>query len=163
MTTPTDPLAGGQEETTQSVTFGKIGDFIKGIYTGSSVIDDPNNPGKKVTIYEVKGELGSYHKVDKAKMPIEPPIAILSGSFYILWGGTHDPELGRGKKPMDKFFGPKKPGIVVGIRFEETIAAKVKSHSDTKKYLFKTFGVDPNYMGEDSKTQVEEVDVEGEG
>ena len=81
-----DPLAGGQEMTTQTVTFGKIGDFIKGTYTGKKSVKNPNKDGM-VNLYEVKGAIGLLHSVDGKKNPIEPGNAVQPGSFYVVWGG----------------------------------------------------------------------------
>ena len=112
-----DPLAGGQEMTTQSVTFGKVGDFIKGTYTGKKLVNNPNKPGEQVYLYELKGWLGQYHNVDGKKNPVDPAVEVESGSYYIIWGG---------KQTIDDLFGRIKLGDIVGIHFKREDEAKTK-------------------------------------
>ena len=138
-----DPLAGGQEMTTQSVTFGKVGDFIKGTYTGKKLIDDPNKKGQKVMIYEVKGMVGGYHAVDKNKLPVEPLIDIMTGSYYIVWGG---------KQSIDDLFSRSRFGDIVGVHLKDTKPSENKSHADIKIYSVRTFGIDDTWAGEGSQT-----------
>lgn len=147
-----DPLAGGQEMTTQSVTFGKVGDWIKGTYTGKKTVDNPNKPGEKVNLYELKGWLGEYHTVDGKKNPIEPAAEVQAGSYYVVWGG---------KQAIDDLFARSKLGDIVGIQFKEEMESKTKGNAPFKVYRCLTFGRDESWFGEDSQT-TEEVSVEGE-
>ena len=143
-----DPLAGGQEMTTQSVSFGKIGDWIKGTYTNKKLIKNPNKEGM-VYLYEVKGVLGQFHNVDGKKNPIEPVVEVRPGAFYIVWGGKQD---------IDDLFSRSKFGDIVAIQFKEETQSKTKGNAPFKVLRCLTFGRDPEYMGEDSQSEVVSVD-----
>lgn|SRR3990167_3827668 len=146
-----DPLAGGQEMTTQTVTFGKVGNFIKGTYVGKRAVKNPNNEGM-VNIYEVKGILGEFHEVDGKKNPKEPAVGIAEGSFYSIWGG---------KTAIDDLFGRVRLGEIVAIQFKEEVESKTKGNAPFKVLRCLTFGKDPSYMGQDSSSQeVEDVPFE---
>ena len=144
-----DPLAGGQEMTTQSVTFGKIGDWIKGTYTNVKTVKNPNKEGN-VNLYELKGWLGEFHEVDGKKNPIEPAVQVLAGSFYVVWGG---------KQAIDDLFARSKLGDVVGIQFKEEQESKTKGNAPFKILRCLTFGKDETWAGEDSQS-TETVGVE---
>jgi len=147
----TDPLAGGQEMTTQSVTFGKVGDWIKMTFTGKKTVDNPNKPGEKVNLYEGKGWVGGlFHTVDGKKNPVEPAVEVQAGSFYVVWGG---------KQAIDDLFSRSKLGDVVGIQFKEEQESKTKGNAPFKIYRCLTFGRDESWFGEDSQT-TEMVGVE---
>ena len=147
--TEKDPLEGGQEMTTQSVTFGKVGEFIKGTYTGKKMVKNPNKEGD-VYLYELKGLIGQFHNVDGKKNPIEPAVAVQPGAFYVIWGG---------KQAIDDLFARVRFGEVVAVKFKEEVESKTKGNAPFKVYTTLTFGMDESYMGEDSGS-VETIDVE---
>ena len=143
-----DPLAGGQEMTTQPVSFGKIADWIKGTYTSKKLVKNPNKEGN-VYLYEIKGALGQFHNVDGKKNPVDPAIEIRPGAFYIVWGG---------KQAIDDLFFHSKFGDIIAIQFKEETASKTKGNAPFKVLRCLTFGRDPEYMGEDSQSEVISVE-----
>lgn len=134
-----DPLAGGKEVTTQMVGFNKIGDFIKGTYTGKKHIDS-----KDVYLYEIKGIVGQYHTKDDNNAVVESPVLVEEGEYYQIWGG---------KTPIDDLFGKSRLGEIVSVQFKEETPSKTKGYSPFKVFSTKTFGPDKTYMGEDSNSQ----------
>lgn len=147
--TSEDPLAGGQEMTTQTVTFGKIGNFIKGTYTGKKTVKNPNKDGV-VNLYEVKGMIGHLHNVDGKKNPIEPGYDVQAGSFYVVWGG---------KQAVDDLFSRSKLGDIIAIQFKDEQESKTKGNAPFKILKTLTFGADVNWMGEDSQSLQEAAEV----
>lgn len=147
--TEQDPLAGGTEMSTQTVTFGKILDFIKGTYTNVKQVQNPNKEGM-VNIYELKGQFGQFHAVDGKKNPIEPAIEVQSGSYYTIWGG---------KQAIDDLFARSKFGDLVAIQFKDEQESKTKGNAPFKIFRCLTYGKDPSWMGEDSGS-TETVSVE---
>lgn len=131
---------GGTEVASQAVTFGKPGDFIKGTYTGSKPVK--TDLGMTV-LYELKGEVGSYHNVDGKKNPIEPAVTVVKGAFYNVWRG-------RENGTIDSLFKKAKLGDIVAIQFKEEQPSKTKGYAPFKVFKTMQFGKDPEYMGEDS-------------
>ena len=132
---------GGTEVASQAVTFGKVGDFIKGTYTGKKLVHAND---KDTLLYELKGKVGFYHTVDGKKNPIEPAMDIVEGSYYNVWGG---------KDVIDSLFAKSKLGDIVAVQFTEEVESKTKGHAPFKKYKTIQFGRDAEYMGEDSNSQ----------
>ena len=143
-----DPLEGGVELSDQAVAFGKIGDFIKGTLTRVE---------RKITTkfgikdkYEIKGQFGLYHKLKKIRQgvfePTTPPIDVQPGTYHTIWSG---------KKTIDDLVNRSKVGDIVAFRFE---SEKEGDKGTLKIFLAKNYGRDEAWMGEDSKTEV--IDVE---
>lgn len=142
---------GGKKVDTQAVTFGKVGDFIKGTYTGVKVVNTPNG---ETPLYELKGILGSFHLVDDRKNPVEPPVTVETGSYYNVWGSMKPTS---GAYAMTSMLGgvvgvPGKAriGDIVAFQLVSETPSKTKGNAPFKKYESLQFGKDPNYMGEDS-------------
>lgn len=135
-TTKGDPLAGGQELTTQMVGFNKVGDFIKGTYTGKKHVDS-----KGVNLYEIKGDVGQFHQLDDSKKLTEEPVLVEAGAFYNIWGG---------KSTIDDLFAKSKFGDIVALQFKEEVPSKTKGNNPFKVFKAYTFGPDKNYAGESS-------------
>lgn len=163
-----DPLAGGQEMNTQSVTFGKVGDFIKGTYVGKKVVKTANG---EAPLYEVKAETGNFHTVDGKKNPVEPAVKVEKASYYTVWGSFKSTA---GANAITSLFQRIPFGEIVGIQLAEEIESKTKGNAPFKKFRCLTYGKDSTYMGEDSSAIVsggEQVDMarkagmveEGEG
>lgn len=131
---------GGTEVASQAVTFGKPGDFIKGTFTGSKHVDTNLGP---TVLYELKGDVGTYHNVDGKKNPIEPAVTVVKGVFYNVWRGKEG-------SAIDDLFKKAKLGDVVAIQFKEEKESKTKGYAPFKVYKVMQFGKDPEYMGEDS-------------
>jgi hypothetical protein len=149
-----DPLAGGQDQSSQSVTFGKVGDFIKGTYVGKKVVKTSNG---EAPLYEVKVQVGRYHAVDGKKNPIEPAVEVQPGAFYSVWGSFKSTA---GANAITSMFSRIKLGEVVGIQLQEEIESKTKGNAPFKKFRCLTYGIDPTYMGEDSSsTGSEQLDA----
>lgn len=153
-----DPLAGGVEVTSQSVSFGKVGDFIKGTYTGKKFVDS-----KDTYLHEVKGIAGEFHTLDENKAPIAEATKVIAGEYYQVWGG---------KSAIDDLFKKSQLGDVIAIQFKESNPSKTKGNNPFKVFKTLQFGRDETYMGESSEatsslldgaeivdTHVEGVDV----
>lgn len=134
-----DPLAGGVELTTQMVGFNKVGDFIRGTYTGKKYVES-----KDVHLYEIKGKLGQFHVKDDNGNVVETPVLVEEGEYFNVWGG---------KTSIDDLFSKVKFGEEVAIQFKLEQPSKTKGYSPFKVFKTLTFGSDPNYMGEDSNSQ----------
>lgn len=137
-----DPLAGGREVSSSTITFGKVGDFIKGTYVGKKLIQS-----KSVYLYELKGMAGVYHTVDGKKNPVEPGVTIEAGAYYQVWGGQSATS---GAAKIDELFKKSRFGDIVAIRLDEEVESKTKGNAPFKKYRTLEFGVDPEYAGESS-------------
>jgi hypothetical protein len=127
-----DAFDGAQEIAPSQVSFGKIGDYIIGYYTGHKDITTSNGDTK---LYELKGIQGEFHittneddgngnKIVKVAKDATP---ITVGDYFNVWGG---------KSAIDDLFKKVKIGQKVGVRFEEAIPSKKKGNSAFK--VFKT-------------------------
>lgn len=139
---PEDWAQGGQEVTSQTVTFGKVGDFIKGTFTGEKVVNTANGD---TPLYEIKAILGNYHAVDDKKNPIDPPVLVEEGSYYNIWGSFKPTS---GANAITSLFKKSRVGDIVAIQLEKETPSKTKGNAPFKKYKTLAFGADPNYMGE---------------
>lgn len=139
---------GGKEVTSQAVSFGVPGDFIKGTYTSKKYIESKDN-----YLYELKGDVGQYHPLDDTKHPVAEATSVIKGEFYQIWGG---------KAAIDDLFKKSKFGDIVAVKFEQETPAKTKGNNPFKVFKTMQFGADPDYMGEDSSV-VSQADVEGAG
>lgn len=127
-----DVFAGGQEVKPNQVSFGKIGDFIIGYYTGHKEITTDRGVTK---LYELKGILGEYHNVETTsdengnkQVKVDANATkVEAGDYFNVWGG---------KDAIDSLFAKSKLGQKVGVRFEEAIPSKKKGNSPFK--VFKT-------------------------
>lgn len=146
---------GGVEVASQAVTFGKPGDFIKGTYTGVKQVKTDLGP---TLLFEIKGDVGSYHNVDGKKNPVEPAVTVTKGVFYNVWRGKEG-------SVIDDLFKKSKFGDIVAIQFKEEKESKTKGYAPFKVYKVMQFGRDPEYMGEsaDAVSQVFEGAEEVEG
>ncbi len=131
---------GGVEVTSQAVTFGKPGNFIKGTYVGSKPVDTDLGP---TILYELKGITGSFNNVDGKKNPVEPAISVEKGVFYNVWRGKEG-------SVIADLFKKSKLGDIVAIQFKEEKESKTKGYAPFKVYKVMQFGKDPEYMGESS-------------
>ena len=129
---------GGTEVTSQAITFGKPGDFIKGVFTGSKHVDTGLGP---TVLFELKGIAGKYHTVDGKKNPVEPAVDIKAGEFYNVWRGKEGGQI-------DMLFKKSKLGDIIAIQFKEEIASKTKGYAPFKVFKTLQFGPDPDFMGE---------------
>lgn len=131
-----------EEVKANRVTFGKVGDFIKGTLVDVREIDDQYSkvPGAKAKIYEIMAEVGSFHAVDELKKVIETPVTIEAGAFYNVFG----------KAGIDVGMRNIKKGQIVGLRFTEEKASKTPGFNPTK--VIKVFAgpMDANYQGQTS-------------
>jgi hypothetical protein len=131
--------AGGQEVTTQQVGFNVVNDHIKGTFTSKKYIE-----GKKVFLYELKGILGSYHRLGEGRKVEADATVVKAGDYYNVWGG---------KTAIDDLFTKSQLGDIVAIKFEGEVQGKDTSKNPFKKFKCLMFGRDVNYMGEDSAAQ----------
>mgnify|MGYP003394532847 CR=1 FL=1 len=82
----------------------------------------PDANGKKVWVYELKGDEGSYHTLDEKKKVVEPAVDVGAGSFYSV-GGT---------KVIDQGMQNILIGQKVGLKFIEEVASKTKGFAPAK-------------------------------
>ena len=140
---------GGVEVQSQAITFGKTGDFIKGTYTGSKDVKTDLGP---TVLYEIKGDVGSYHNVDGKKNPVEPAVAIVKGEFYNVWRGKEG-------SIIADLFKKSKLGDIIAIQFKEEKESKTKGYAPFKVYKVMQFGTDLEYAGESSDLLAGAVEV----
>lgn len=137
-----DWAQGGKEVASQTVTFGKVGDFIKGTYTGQKMINTMNGD---TPLYEVKAIVGNFHTVDDKKNPVEPPVLVEEGAYYNVWGSLKPTS---GANAITGLFAKSRVGDIVAIQLEKEVSSKTKGNAPFKKYKTMQFGADPSYMGE---------------
>lgn len=125
---------GGVEVTSQTVSFGKPGDFIKGTYTSKKYVESKEN-----WLYELKGDVGQFHPLDENKAPVDKPTMVDKGEYYQVWGG---------KSAIDDLFKKARFGEIVAVKFHEAVPSKTKGNAPFKVFKTLTFGTDPEYMGE---------------
>ncbi len=143
-----DPFAGGKEVSEATVSWGKAGDYLKGTYVGKKLV-----ASKNAYLYEVKAASGSYHQLDELKAVKEPAVVAEPGGFYKVWGRE------KGKEGViDDLFAKCKFGEIIAIQFKESQPSKTKGNAPFKLFKAMTFGVDPEYMGEDSTVTGEHID-----
>lgn len=148
-----DPFAGGKEMLDTPVSFAKIGDWVKGTFTGFKAINTDNGPTK---LYEIKGQRGSYHTSEtkndengnKVVTVIEPAVEVNPGDFLKIWGG---------KGKIEDGFKKAKIGQIIAIKFESTTPSKKQGYSPFKNFRFAHFEMDKDYIGETSDDQGTEV------
>jgi hypothetical protein len=106
------------------VTWGSEGDFIAGtlIAVREMVSKLPGQEGKKVPVYEIKADRGSFHQLDDKKNPIEPPVTI---EALDIWNVGGKPIIDRQMKNL-------KLGTKLGIKYIETQPAKQKGFNPLK-------------------------------
>jgi hypothetical protein len=134
---------GGQEVASQTVTFGKPGDFIKGTYTGSKPVQ--TSLGQTV-LYELKGIVGSFHNVDNKKNPVEPAVEVVAGAFYNVWRGKEGSNI-------EGLFKKSRLGDIVSLQFKEEKESKTKGYAPFKIMKGMQYGHDATYAGEESGAQ----------
>lgn len=149
--------SGGKEVASQTVTFGKVGDFIKGTYCGVKIINTTNGD---TPLYEIKAIVGNYHTVDDKKNPVDPAVLVEEGAYYNIWGSLKPTS---GANAITSLFEKSKLGDIVAVKLESEPPSKTKGNAPFKKYKTMQFGPDANYMGEDSSSSTlldgaEEVD-----
>jgi hypothetical protein len=145
-----DVFDGAKDVKPNQVSFAKVGDLIAGYFTGHKDVIGKNGP---IKLYEVKGLFGSYHGQEitadangnKIVKVIEPPVEVVQGEYYTIFGG---------KDSIDGLFKKAKYGQKVGLRFESATPSKTKGNSPFK--VFKTVmwdEIDPD-MGASSEETV---------
>lgn len=137
-----DPMAGGEEIKAEAVGFNKVGDYIKGTYVGKK-FTKKNERGVDVYLYEIKAEVGQYHKLTEPddagnRMIIDIPHVLTKGEHYQVWGGKQD---------IDDLFNRVTPGTIVGIQFKESVKSKTPGNKPFKKMLTKAYGADMSFDG----------------
>lgn len=144
-----DPLAGMNKVPSNWITWGKIGDFIKGTLVRVYEVDNkmPGKEGTKQKIYEVVSHAGRFHDIDENKRVIETPVNINADEFWQIGG----------KEGIDAQMRNVKLGTIIGMRFDKEVPAKQKGYNPSKIIVVVTGGRDPNYTGNDS-TMSPEID-----
>jgi len=144
---------GGTEVTSQAVTFGKPGDFIKGTYTGKKIVAvKRDNKMIDTPLYEVKASVGNYHEVDSKKNPKEPAVIVVEGSYYNVWGN---------KDAIDSLFNKSKFGDIVSVQLVAEHESKTAGNAPWKEFKIRQYGTDPEYGGEDSNAMEAKVEEAG--
>jgi len=141
MNAQADPLAGGTEVTSQVVPFSVVGDFVRGTYTSKKAVTTQYGPN---TVYEIKLAVGLWHNKEKTKK-----ITGEAGEYVAIFGG---------KNQVDGLFAKSKLGDIVALQLKEE--KPTKKGNPWKNFLAKTYGADPEYMGEDSSAEGEKVEDE---
>ena len=140
-TTNNDPFEGMQEQKTQAIKWGKIGDWVKGtIVANDREVPNTLNPDKHEMqhILELKVHGGSFHGINEDKTVQEQPTVLEAGSFWSvflkpgLWNVVRNAKLGQ----------------VIGFRFTEELKPKVKGYNPTKVIKPYLGAMDPTYTGE---------------
>lgn len=137
----TDQNMEGMEEVKSArVTFGKVGDFIKGTLVDIREIDNQYGkiPGEKSKIYEILAEVGSFHTINELKEVATTPIVINKGEFYNVFG----------KAGIDVGMRNIKKGQIVGLRFTEQKPSKTPGFNPTKVIKVFAGAMDPEYQGQ---------------
>lgn len=135
-----DPFAGLSEIKTESLTFGKIGDWVKGTLTNISKAPSKFQAGRIENVYEFKAQGGFIHDEKGQNVNVD------EGAFYTFWG----------KPQLDNAMRNIKVGQIFASQF-------VKTKPSTKGNPQKIFKVasgkmDPDYKGEDSSMQEQKVE-----
>lgn len=143
--TAVDPLAGMDDVKSNWVTWGKIGDWIKGTLVAIREVENrmQGREGEMQKVYEIQAEGGSFHDIDENKKVVETPTIINAGEFWQIGG----------KVGIDAQLRNIKLGTIVGFRFADEIPNKVKSYNPAKQIKVRTGGADPNYNGQSSQDQ----------
>lgn len=142
-------MEGGQELKPNSVSFGKVGDWIKGTYVGVKKVTANE---KTTNLYEITGIAGQYTPIENSfdengqkVSKLLAPVKVNPGEYYSIWGG---------KSAIDDGFKKAKFGEIVGVMFKEASPSKKAGHSPFKIMMVKSFGMDPNYMGDSSDAKM---------
>lgn len=140
MSNTDDIMSGGKEFKPVLFQLGKPGDVVKGTYAN---VKEVQGKYGMVNIYEIKAHVGIFHPLIKDEnendVPSPEAMIIEAGQFVNVWGGRDE---------VDDCMRNSKIGDIVGIQFQELV--KREKGKPYKKVLAKNFGVDKNYMGEDS-------------
>lgn len=125
---------------TLSVAFSKVGDWIYGTYLGSRQIPS-KQPGKEnemITVYDIKGHAGEFHKLDNFKQIVEEPIKVEEGSLWSVYG----------KKDINERMAEIPVGHFVAFKFLKLIPSKKAGFNPMKDIDVRNGGKDPDYSGE---------------
>ncbi len=135
-----DPFADMQEIKTQSLTFGKVGDWVRGTLTRRDKATSKFNDGnKEINVYEFKAQGGVDH--DKEGKQAE----LVEGAYYTFWG---KPQLDNGMRTVNI-------GQVFGVCFKET---KPSTKGNPQKiFTVALGGMDESYGGESAELTPEEA------
>lgn len=135
-----DPFADMQEGKTQTVKWGKVGDWFKGtLIANDREVENTLSDRKEMQrVLEFKAQGGSFHGIDENKHVNESATEIQSGEFWSvfakpgLWNQVRNAKLGQ----------------VIGFRFVDEIPAKVKGYNPAKRIVPYFGGMDADYKGE---------------
>lgn len=134
-----DWKTGGKLVDASQVTFGKVGDFIKGTYTGKKIVSTSNG---ETPLYELRAHIGSFHTVDDKKNPIEPSVNVEPGAYYNVWGSLKSTS---GAYAITGLFDKVKLGEVVSIEFVKETPSKTKGNAPFKKFETLEYGPDLSF------------------
>lgn len=106
------------------VTWGVPGDKIFGTLISKRTMKStfPGKEGEIVNIYEIKAEMGQYHKLDAKKNPVDPAIIINIGEFYNVGGKTG----------IDVQMKNVKLGQTIGMKFIDETPSNTKGFAPAK-------------------------------
>lgn len=140
MTTAKDLMTEANEVKSQFISWGKPGDYFVGTLMGKREVQNQlSEKGEMQTIYEFKMKEGSFHTLDEKKNPVEPAVIINAGEIWSLGG----------KKSIDAQMRNVKNTVIVGMKFIEEQAPKIKGYNPTKVIKVYTQGeVDEDYVKE---------------
>lgn len=126
------------EAKSQWVSWGKEGDWFKGTLTAVKKFKD--SEGKDRVAYEFMAQDGEFHNLDKNKMPIEPPVKVVKGDYWLVGS----------RKTFEANMNRVQLGQICGFRFAETKPSTKKNYSDLKIIKLYVAGMDPEYKGQSS-------------
>lgn len=138
--TTNDPMAGlGEPIQAQQVSFGKVGDWIRGIKTDEKSVEVE---GRATKIYEFLAHGGIFHAVsqdDEGNLKVSSDETVLnSGDYYFFWG----------KKSTDEMMRKISIGQVFGATLTEIKKSKNRKHKPFKNIIIRPGPMDPNYQGQ---------------
>ncbi len=137
-----DPLAGMEEVKTQTVKWGKIGDWMRGTLADKSRISESEYGGKhKIQrVYEFKVKAGMFHGINKDKSIAEEPTFLEEGTFWTIFAEVDS--------VLDAQLNKAKVGQDVGVRYTEDKESKTAGFNPTKIRKVFLGDMDPSYQGE---------------
>lgn len=135
-----------KEAKSDTVSWGKVGDFIEGTLVRVDKKDVKDDVKGIVTknVYEIKADGGSFHTTDDKKNPIEPPVICEAGDYFTVWGG---------KTALDNGMTKTKIGQKVRILFAEESEPTKKGYSGFKLMKVFTGPMDESWLAEQSSKE----------
>lgn len=137
-----DPMAGGQEQEVKynSIKFGNLGDWFKGVLVSNTrqMVNNLSAKKEMQTIFEFKALDGSFHNIVKKQIDKDPTKPVKGDVWSYITS----------KPAMLQQLANAKIGQEVGLKLKEIKPSKVPGQDDAKIIKVILFGMNEDFAKE---------------